>query len=245
MVNGGYRHRRRHGFPGGSNGPWRPAGLRLSRGTHARPPGMLSPVVILLASLVALPLATVGETTCADTVQAVVASARRQTAVTVEYDPLYVSLDYPGGDVPRERGVCTDVIVRAFRAAGVDLQQLVHEDMSKGFEAYPQTWGLSGPDPNIDHRRVPNLMRFFERAGASLPVTSEAADYVPGDVVAWKLDNGLDHVGMVVDVSADSAGRYAIVHNIGAGAHLEDVLFEFEITGHYRFFGRTQETREE
>jgi len=158
--------------------------------------------------------------------------------VTVHYDPSYTSLDYPGGDVPRERGVCTDVIVRAFRAAGVDLQKLVHEDMKEAFSAYPQKWGLSGPDPNIDHRRVPNLMKFFERAGASVKITDRAADYVPGDVVAWKLDSGLDHIGIVADEVADTSGRYAVVHNIGEGAKMEDVLFAFELVGHYRYFGR-------
>ena len=198
-----------------------------------------------MAAICVLPCGIAADPTLLDTLQAVVASAKLQTTVTTHYDPSYTTLDYPGGDVPKERGVCTDVIVRAFRAVGVDLQKLVHEDMKKVFDAYPQEWGLSGPDPNIDHRRMPNLTKFFERAGASVGVTNRAVDYVPGDVVAWRLDSGLDHIGIVADVVADTSGRYAVVHNIGEGAKLEDVLFAFEVTGHYRYFGRTQTAREE
>ena len=158
-----------------------------------------------------------------------------QVGVTVHYDPMYRKIPYPNGDVPRDRGVCTDVVIRAFRAIGIDLQQKVHEDMSRNFAAYPRQWGLPGPDANIDHRRVPNLRRWFERQRRALPVTAKAADYRAGDVVSWKLDNGLDHVG-VVSAGQGRGGRPLVVHNIGRGAREEDVLFAWAITGHYRWF---------
>lgn len=161
-------------------------------------------------------------------------AAVQQVGVTVHYDPMYRKLPYPNGDVPRDRGVCTDVVIRAFRAIGIDLQQKVHEDMARNFAAYPHKWGLSKPDSNIDHRRVPNLQKWFERQRRSLPVTTRAADYRAGDVVSWKLGNGLDHVGVV---SANRAGgRPLVVHNIGAGAQEEDVLFAWTVTGRYRWF---------
>ena len=140
---------------------------------------------------------------------------------------------FPGGDVPIDRGVCTDVIVRAYRSIGVDLQLLVNQDMRKAFPAYPRKWGLSRPDPNIDHRRVENLAVFFVRHGQSLPITKEATDYRPGDLVTWRLPDGHPHIGIVSDRSAD--GRPLLVHNIGAGAKVEDILFAFTITGHYRY----------
>jgi uncharacterized protein YijF (DUF1287 family) len=151
--------------------------------------------------------------------------ALAQVGVTRTYDPSYVRLAYPNGDVPMERGVCSDVVIRAFRSAGIDLQVEVHEDMRRNFGKYPQMWGLQAPDRNIDHRRVPNLMKFFERRGKSLPLDGE---YKPGDVVAWRLDNGLHHIGVV------SRGR-KVVHNIGAGAQNEDVLRAWKIIGHYRW----------
>jgi len=162
-------------------------------------------------------------------------AAVQQVGVTVHYDPMYRKLAYPNGDVPRDRGVCTDVVVRAFRAIGVDLQQKVHEDMSRNFAAYPGRWGLAEPDSNIDHRRVPNLQKWFERQRRALPVTTRAADYRAGDVVSWKLDNGLDHIG-VVSTGRGSGARPLVVHNIGRGAQEEDVLFAWTLTGHYRWF---------
>ena len=166
----------------------------------------------------------------------VVASARAQVGVTTAYDPAYVKLGYPGGDVPRERGVCSDVVIRAFRGAGIDLQRLVHEDMRGHFRAYPALWGLRGPDRNIDHRRVPNLRRYFERRGMALPVTDRPSDYLPGDVVSWVLPNGLAHVGIVSDRRALLGnGRRLVVHNIGRGAQEEDVLFAWRQDGHYRW----------
>lgn len=167
-----------------------------------------------------------------------VEAAIERTSHEVRYDPSYFSIDYPGGDVPAEVGVCTDEVIRSYRAVGVDLQKLVHEDMEKDFGAYPRTWGAKKTDKNIDHRRVPNLRKFFERQGASLAVTDEARDYKPGDVVTWDLSSGLTHIGLVVNVPSDAdAERFQIVHNIGAGPKMEDVLFGWKITGHYRYEG--------
>lgn len=179
-----------------------------------------------------------------------VAAAWDRTRRRVAYDPSYVELAYPGGDVPDDRGVCSDVIVRAYRALGVDLQKLVHEDMVRDFGKYPARWGLSRPDPNIDHRRVPNLAAFFTRHGRALPTSRDAATYHAGELVTWNLDGagdlppshwlrdtGTPHIGIVTDRRAPS-GRPLIVHNIGAGPQAEDVLLAWRITGHFRFFGR-------
>jgi uncharacterized protein len=166
----------------------------------------------------------------------VIEAAIEQTNQTVGYDPAYVRLDYPGGDVPIRTGVCSDVVVRSMRKAGVDLQKEVHEDMKRNFAAYPKLWGLARPDPNIDHRRVPNLMTYFKRAGKTRDITADSKDYLPGDVVAWELDNGLLHIGIVSNVKSGSGERHAVVHNIGAGTKLEDVLFSWRIIGHYRYF---------
>jgi hypothetical protein len=166
-----------------------------------------------------------------------------RTSQQVRYDPTYFVIPYPGGDVPAEVGVCTDEVIRSYRAVGVDLQRLVHEDIKGNFAAYPRKWGLKRPDTNIDHRRVPNLMTFFGRKGAGLPVTQEARDYRPGDVVTWDLGGGLTHIGIVVGVPSEAdAGRMQIVHNIGAGPRMEDVLFNWKITGHYRYEGPKEGT---
>lgn len=166
------------------------------------------------------------------------AAAIERTRVAVVYDPAYVRLAYPGGDVAPDRGVCADVIVRALRTLGIDLQQLVHEDMRAAFAAYPRHWGLTRPDPNIDHRRVPNLETFFDRRGAQLPPSSNPDDFAPGDIVAWNLkgEKGgwLPHIGVVTD-RIGASGRPLVVHNIGAGPQLEDVLFDWPITGRYRY----------
>jgi uncharacterized protein YijF (DUF1287 family) len=169
-------------------------------------------------------------------VRRTVESAIEQTQSTLHYDPSYVKLKYPGGDVPMDRGVCSDVIIRAFRSVDVDLQVAVHEDMRRDFTAYPKLWKHSAPDRNIDHRRVANLMTFFQRQGKALPITSNAADYLPGDIVAWDLGGRVLHLGMVVNTSSSSRGRSLIVHNIGYGAKQEDVLFSWRIIGHYRYF---------
>jgi uncharacterized protein len=165
-----------------------------------------------------------------------VVAARQQVGVTVIYDGSYRKLAYPGGDVPLERGVCTDVVVRALRSArSLDLQKLVHEDMSAHFAAYParRRWGAREPDANIDHRRVPNLMTWFDRSGHTRPPTSAAGDYLPGDLVAWDLGGGVLHIGIVSDRKAVT-GVPLVIHNIGAGAREEDILFRYAIIGHYR-----------
>ncbi len=163
------------------------------------------------------------------------AAAIERTSHKVSYDGAYRPIDYPNGDVPDHIGVCTDVVIRAYRACGVDLQKRVHEDMRANFNAYPKIWGLERPDPNIDHRRVPNLQTFFKRQGAALPVSEEGSDYRPGDLVTWMLPGNLPHIGIVVDKQSASGGRPLIVHNIGAGPEMADILFEFPITGHYRY----------
>ncbi len=163
-------------------------------------------------------------------------AAIEQSKITTGYDPAWVKIDYPNGDVAPETGVCSDVVVRAFRKTGIDLQKEVHEDMVQAWAEYPKRWGARGTDRNIDHRRVLNLMTFLRREGKSLPVTDNRADYLPGDVVAWELSDGIEHIGILTNHSADSTGHYLIVHNIGAGARVEDVLMSWKIIGHYRYF---------
>jgi hypothetical protein len=168
-----------------------------------------------------------------------VAAARERTHHSVRYDSAYVRIPYPGGDVPAATGTCTDEVIRSFRALGVDLQKDVYEDMTTNFSAYPRKWRWlrNRPDPNIDHRRVPNLMVFFSRKGEVLPISNRAQDYSPGDLVTWDLGRGLTHIGIVVDQKALFSRHYMIVHNIGQGPKMEDVLFDWKITGHYRYFG--------
>jgi len=172
----------------------------------------------LLAATILLATARPG-----DVRLALATAAKQQVGVTRVYDPSYVRLRYPGGDVPADRGVCSDVVVRAFRTIGVDLQREVHEDMQRNFAAYPRMWGLSSPDANIDHRRVPNLMTFFKRRQKAV-----TGDFLPGDVVAWRLPGGLYHIGIVTV-------RPLVIHNIGQGAQEEDILFAYDIIGHYRW----------
>ena len=165
---------------------------------------------------------------------ALVAAARAQIGITTQYDPAYVRLSYPMGDVDRTKGVCTDVVIRALRDAhNIDLQARVHRDMAADFGAYPNNWGLTRPDKNIDHRRVPNLRRYFTRRGHSLPVGTNPQTYRPGDVVTWRLPGNLTHIGIVAEATAPD-GTPLIIHNIGQGARRENILFAFEITGHYR-----------
>lgn len=171
-----------------------------------------------------------------DDAERLIEAGLSQVGVTTIYDPAYVALTYPGGDVPPERGVCTDVIVRAYRSGlGLDLQKLVHEDMRKNFTAYPTAWGLKRPDRNIDHRRVPNLQTFFTRQGAALPLSDDASDFRPGDIVSQMLPGNLPHIAIVTHLASPDGARPLCVHNIGAGARLEDILFTYRITGHYRF----------
>lgn len=220
-----------------------------------RPPGtVLWPVAATLAVLVSLvaPLFAGGVHDLQAATQAegeffhaFVVAAVNRTRVAVRYDPAYVRIPYPGGDVPAETGVCSDEVIRAYRAVGVDLQKEVHEDMLAHRSAYPRKWAVprtnGGTDTNIDHRRVPNLMAFFSRKGQSLPLAHDANAYQPGDVVAWNLGGGITHIGIVVDQKSPESGRYLIVHNIGAGPQMEDVLFSWKIIGHYRY-GRNSET---
>lgn len=154
----------------------------------------------------------------------------------VTYDPSYFSIKYPNGDVPKNKGVCTDVVIRAYRKLGIDLQKEVHEDMKTNFSIYPKIWGLKRTDKNIDHRRVPNLMTFFNRKGTVKKITSNPTDYISGDIVCWNLGGGATHIGIVSSKkSSSNQQQYLIVHNIGAGQVLEDCLFDFKIIGHYRY----------
>jgi hypothetical protein len=180
--------------------------------------------------------ATHGET-ASDTAAKLVDAAIERTRHHVTYDGSYRQLAYPMGDVPADRGVCTDVVIRAYRAGlGVDLQQRVHEDMKASFDSYPRIWGLSRPDPNIDHRRVPNLETFLARHGETLPTTNDPADYRPGDLVTWRLTGtGLPHIGIVTDRHSPLTGHPVIAHNIGRGPALDDMLFDYPINGHFRF----------
>lgn len=170
-----------------------------------------------------------------DRVGTLLAAAQARTETTVRYDGRYLRIPYPGGDVPDDTGVCTDLVIRSYRALGIDLQQRVHEDMRADFTAYPPLWGLSRPDPNIDHRRVPNLETYFARHGARLKISQDPTDYQPGDLVSWRLPGNLPHIGIVSDQRSGDGQRPLIYHNIGAGPQLEDMLFEYPINGHYRY----------
>jgi len=163
-------------------------------------------------------------------------AAHAQVGVTTLYDSGYQRLSYPGGDVPIQRGVCSDVVIRAMRGAGIDLQKAVHEDMRAHFSAYPDRWGLKQPDANIDHRRVPNLETWFSRQGDALAISENPSAYRAGDIVSWRLPNGLPHIGIVVEGRSPDGQRPLVLHNIGAGARIEDVLFAWKQVGHYRPF---------
>ena len=181
-----------------------------------------------LFSLVCLPQSDIQTITLSD-------AALELTQQKVIYDPSYFSIDYPNGDVPSDKGVCTDVVIRAYRKLGIDLQKEVHEDMKANFVVYPKLWGLIATDKNIDHRRVPNLMTYFKRKGTELPITLNVNDYKPGDIVCWNLGGAITHIGIVVNKKSKDGLRHLIVHNIGRGQVLEDCLFDFKIIGHYRF----------
>ncbi|MCK4538895.1 MAG: DUF1287 domain-containing protein [Candidatus Krumholzibacteria bacterium] len=175
-----------------------------------------------------------------DVIVALVKAAKERTLHEVTYNGAYFPISYPNGDIPSNFGVCTDLVIRAFRKAGVDLQKKVHEDMAENFNLYPsgRIWGLTRPDKNIDHRRVPNLQVFFKRAGVSLEISGDAKDYLPGDLVTWMLPGNLPHIGIVIDEWASDGGRPLIAHNIGEGPKINDILFDYPITGHYRYTGR-------
>lgn len=182
-------------------------------------------------------LLVVGASTAQAAPPPLVLAARQQVGVTVGYDPAYRRIAYPMGDVPAHTGVCTDVIVRAYRQQGIDLQVLVHQDMRRAWSAYPKLWGLKRPDPHIDHRRVPNLVTFFRRHGQALGVSEQGADYRPGDMVTWRLPGNLPHIGIVSD-RRSATGTPLVIHNIGAGVREEDLLFAHPITGRYRWVPR-------
>ncbi|MET0103337.1 MAG: DUF1287 domain-containing protein [Sedimenticola sp.] len=189
----------------------------------------ISLVVFTLTASFAVSASTFG--------QMLVDAAIERTRHSVRYDGSYMRIGYPGGDVPNDMGVCTDVVIRAYRATGIDLQRRVHEDMTENFDDYPsrRIWGLNGADSNIDHRRVPNLQSFFTRKGQVLPTTRDSTDYVAGDIVTWMLPGNLPHIGIVTDKADSNTGVPLVVHNIGSGPKLENMLFDYRITGHYRY----------
>ncbi|MEN3930205.1 DUF1287 domain-containing protein [Microvirga sp. W0021] len=179
---------------------------------------------------------TSGQTVQQNQIQKLIRSARSQVGVTLSYDPSYTRLSFPNGDVDRSKGVCTDVIIRAYRDAFTyDLQAGVNRDMKSNFSIYPKNWGLSRPDSNIDHRRVPNLQVFFKRHAKVLPVTNSPSDYQPGDIVTQMLPGNLPHILIISDKKAADGITPLVIHNIGRGTREEDSLFQFKITGHYRF----------
>jgi uncharacterized protein len=198
---------------------------------------------LLAAAILACSLAPIAQTPPAGSAQQqflhrLSDAALERTLHIVRYEPAYVRIPYPGGDVPADSGVCTDEVIRAYRALGVDLQKEVHEDMERNFPAYPRKWkwALGHTDSNIDHRRVQNLMVFFARNGESLPIKRRPEEYSAGDLVTYDLGGNVPHIGIVVD-RIGASGASMIVHNIGAGPKLEDVLFSWKITGHYRYYG--------
>lgn len=162
-------------------------------------------------------------------------AALELTKDKVTYDPSYFSIDYPNGDVPSNKGVCTDVVIRAYRKIGIDLQKNVHLDMKANFNKYPKLWGLKTTDKNIDHRRVPNLMTYFKRNGQEKIISDKAKDYTPGDIVCWNLGGAITHIGIVVNKKSKDGKRNLIVHNIGAGQVVQDCLFSFKVIGHYSY----------
>lgn len=167
-------------------------------------------------------------------------AAIKRTQAQVTYDPSYRTIPYPNGDVPSHTGVCTDLVIRSYRKIGVDLQKELHEDMTAHFRLYPshRIWGLSNTDTNIDHRRVPNLRVFFARKGQSLSLSTNPKDYAPGDIVTWRLPGNLSHIGIVTHRKSSDGKRYIVAHNIGNGPVLEDMLFDYPVTGHYRYHGQ-------
>jgi uncharacterized protein YijF (DUF1287 family) len=176
-----------------------------------------------------------------DFVDRLIAAAIERTLSRVTYDGSYRRISYPGGDVPDSIGVCTDLVIRSYRAVGIDLQKEVHQDITKAFSSYPSVWGHRGPDRNIDHRRVLNLQTFLRRHGESLNISGEASDYKAGDLVTWLLPGNLPHIGIVSDRRSNDGARPLIVHNIGRGPEVEDMLFDYRITGHYRYVPEKEE----
>ena len=203
--------------------------IKQSVGATMVKPAILTKVLILTFMLFSedLEALSIGEQ--------LVEAAHERTEHFVIYEGSYRKIDYPMGDVPENIGVCTDVIIRSYRQLGIDLQQLVHEDMKDNFNQYPKNWSLKKPDTNIDHRRVPNLERFFERHGQVLAISDKAEDYQAGDIVSWRLEGGFPHIGILTDKKSDGSDNLMIVHNIGLGPKLEDVLFRYRVVGHFRY----------
>ncbi len=197
-----------------------------------------------MLKLLTLTLCLTAQSLPEDHARTLVAAAIAQTRTPVTYDGSYRRITYPGGDVPANIGVCTDVVIRAYRQIGIDLQVKVHEDMRQAFRSYPALWGMRGPDTNIDHRRVPNLQTFFRRAGAEIPRSNDPRAYRSGDVVSWMLPGNLPHIGIVIDQRSPSDVPL-VVHNIVPGPEIEDILFRYTITGHYRYSGRQSERRQD
>lgn len=180
-------------------------------------------------------ITTIADSSLTPSRQSIVLAAKSLIDPTIKYDPQYFTIDYPMGDVPASVGVCTDVVIRTYRKVGIDLQQLVHEDMKKDFKSYPKIWGLKNPDSNIDHRRVPNLMTFFNKYAETKPLSHNGNDYLPGDIVCWSLDNGMTHIGIIIDEWNKNRTHRHVVHNIGSGQVIDDILFSYKIIGHYYF----------
>jgi uncharacterized protein YijF (DUF1287 family) len=206
------------------------------------------PLKTTFPALIGLVLVSTGAMAGPDdsfSVTKLIAAARARTLHNVRYDGKYVRIRFPNGDVPKDMGVCTDVVIRAYRKVGIDLQRRVHEDMLAHFSRYPskRIWGLHHPDANIDHRRVPNLQVFFTRFGKSLGVSRKPADYRPGDLVTWMIPGNLPHIGIVSDGKSTDGERPLVIHNIGAGPKIEDMLFDYPITGHYRYTGGDKRER--
>lgn len=202
----------------------------------------MSKIIIKFLALVISSYSTIifGDVGSAEFFTQLIQAAKERTQHTVRYDGSYRAIPYPNGDVPGHIGVCTDVVIRSYRQVGIDLQQKVHEDMASNFSQYPskRIWGLTRPDKNIDHRRVPNLQAFFKRFGQVLDVTDNPGDYRPGDLVTWMLPGNLPHIGIVIDKSSTDGKRPLIAHNIGQGPRINDMLFDYPITGHYRYRGQ-------
>jgi hypothetical protein len=213
--------------------------LELIGRVKTRPSGgrwRVTAAIVLLASVSTFPQDDLAHSRTAFFAKLVAAAVQRAN-LPVRYDGRYVRIPYPGGDVPADTGVCTDEVIRVYRQVGIDLQKEVHEDMVRNFGAYPKQWGLLRPDPNIDHRRVPNLAAFFRRKGEILPISAADGDYAPGELVTWDLGGGVPHIGIVVNRHSSTEKRYLLLHNIGAGPKIEDVLFRWKITGHFHYYG--------
>lgn len=199
--------------------------------------GTMKKLIILAFLLIPVFVSAYRQGEPTDFSKKLIQAAIERTKHIVRYDGSYMKIYYPNGDVPDNVGVCTDVVIRSYRKIGIDLQKDVHEDMKENFDKYPKLWGLSKTDTNIDHRRVPNLRTLFKRKGILLPITRNPNDYVAGDLVTWMLPGNFPHIGIVIGSKFGVGNKPLIVHNIGSGSVIEDILFDYQITGHYRYYG--------